>query len=63
MGGSLQRERIGASTGALQQELVTLEEQVSEIRARQLELLELDRRQVHTGDECRTLGTRSGTSI
>ncbi|HLV89939.1 MAG TPA: hypothetical protein VKZ47_02575, partial [Acidimicrobiia bacterium] len=45
------------STDALQQELVALEGQVSQIRARQLELLEeLDRRQVHTGDGCRTLG-------
>src|SRR5690606_40965533 len=57
MGGSLQGERIEVSTDALQQELVALEGQVSQIRARQLELLEeLDRRQVHTGDGCRTLG-------
>src|SRR5690554_7915833 len=45
------------STDDLQRLLVSAEEERSRLAAVQLELLEeLDRRQVHTGDGCRTLG-------
>ncbi|MCI0425690.1 MAG: HNH endonuclease [Actinobacteria bacterium] len=45
------------STDALEQELIGLEESISRLRVRQLEILDvLDTRQVATGDGCKSLG-------
>ncbi len=44
------------STDSLQQQLLSVEQEISGLRATELGVLdELDRRQVHTGDGCRTL--------
>ena len=45
------------STYNLQQQLLGVEQQISTLRSAELDLLEeLDRRQVHTGDGCKTMG-------
>ncbi len=48
---------VQVSPDGLERELLAGEAEISAIRGRQLELLEeLDRRQVHIGDGCRTMG-------
>ena len=52
-------ERVSSqvSTDTLQQQLVAVEHEISMLRAAELVLLEeLDRRQIHTADGCRTMG-------